>query len=188
MTDHTALQSRELVIAHRLRIPVRPAIVAAIAAGTLRSTVALEAARSWWKHRGTQPVFVLLGGTGSGKTVAAADRVFAQEALNGGAAYVLADELCRLRGSSPSRFGELARADLLVVDEIGTEGDPLVLGHAIHEIVDMRVQGAAAAMLLSHLAWPELRDRLHPRTVDRLREVAIVVETDEPSMRGGPTP
>ncbi len=152
----------------------------------LDSTRILDIVRDWVKHVKGSPrpktLLMLAGGTGIGKTVAAAWalRRFGREGR-----YTKARELVQLHGSAWSEtraeYQDLLRAGLLVIDEVGAEVDPEKAKASLHDTIDER-QGRPT-MVITNLAWPEMRKRLDARTVDRIREIGALRWIDGASMR-----
>lgn len=161
----------------------------ALADDALASTEALDRVRRWVAYqagpraRGSRPIVLLLGPPGIGKTVAAAWLL-----LSEGGRYVHASELAVLHGArwgaERARYEQLLAARVLVVDELGTEGDRHALA-AIHDVVDRRQSAPRLTLLLGNLRRSELRQRYDARTIDRLRAVATVIELEGESMRRG---
>lgn len=169
------------------RLPKR--MVHALAADKLRPTPALDTVRRWVAYatgaqpRGPKPILAIIGAMGVGKTVAAAWLALAE-----GGRYVEAEELVRL---SVARFGEerlawerLASARVLIVDEVGTEEDRARARSAYRSLLNQR-HDPRLTLLVGNLSRAELRAILDERTVDRVREMGVVVELSGKSMRRG---
>lgn len=114
---------RRLGVLRRERVPLKAAVEGAIASGgaTLRPTRALQTVRAWLEREDVAPVLVLSGGTGCGKTVAAAYALAEQRA----GVWRTAPQLCRTFSAS---FGDQVddqelclTASMLVVDDVGAE-------------------------------------------------------------------
>lgn len=164
------------------------AMVRALATDRLEPTAALDTVRRWVAYasgpqaRGPRPILALIGAMGRGKTVAAA-----WLALSESARYVEAEELSRL---SVARFGEerlawerLCAARALIVDEVGTEDDRARARAAYRSLLNQRHD--RLTLLCGNLNRAELRALLDERTVDRVREMGVVVELEGESMRRG---
>jgi DNA replication protein DnaC len=166
--------------------------LAAVVADTLEATEALDVVRRWVAYqaglraRGACPILALLGGPGVGKTVAAAWLL-----LSEGGRYVTAGELARLSradwGDERAAHDRLLASRVLVVDELGTEGERAAAAatQAIHEVVDQRQSSSRLTLLIGNIGRAELRQRYDARTIDRLRAVAKIVELSGESMRRG---
>lgn len=166
-----------------------PSTVAArVARATLDPTQALDVARRWRVYQagdrasGSKPLLALLGPMGCGKTVAAADLLAAE-----GGRYVQAEDLCRLHsarfGAERAEYLRTVRLGVLVVDEVGTEEDADRSRAMLHELVDRRL--GRMTLVLGNVTRPALASRLDPRTLDRMRECAVVRELAGASMRQG---
>ncbi len=176
----------------------------AVARDALDATEALEWTRRWVAYqrgeerkRGPRPILTLIGERGRGKTIAAA-WLLASE----GGRYVHAEELCRLHAA---RFGpereecaRILRTGVLVVDELGTEEDRARAAAMLYDVVDRR-QGRKLTLLLGNMtvrrptkdgepdlsAPAPLVERYDARTLDRMRQIAGVVELEGASLRRG---
>lgn len=167
-----------------------PEMCRAVVDDSLEATVALDWVRRWTAYqrapeqsRGPRPILALVGEPGLGKTVAAAWLVVHERAR-----YIEADEVCRLAsarwGAEAEAWQRVQRARVLVVDEVGTEADAGIARAAYRELINKR-QGERLTLLLGNVSKADLRARLDPRTVDRMRERAIVIEVKGESMRRG---
>lgn len=163
-----------------------PEVVALCAHDQLRASAALTHVRRWVAYqrgerkRGDKPILALIGDMGRGKTVAAA-WLLASE----GGRYVEAEDLSRMQsakwGDDRDAYRRILSTGVLVVDELGTEGDARP---SIHDVVNRR-QGRRLTLLLGNLSKQALKDRLDPRTWDRMRTCAAVIEVHGESMRKG---
>jgi hypothetical protein len=146
---------------------------------------ALQLVRGWVEAPRRRPWLVAVGGTGIGKTVAAAWLIARDE----GARYLAMSELARmhaplLRGLAPatideaeSRLSRLAKAPVLVLDELARDPGER---DAFHWLVEHRQGlGDALTLVLGNVTAAELRERLagrgdlryryDPRTASRLK-------------------
>ena len=134
-------RAQRLAALHRAGVPVVGAIEAALADGgaTLRRTKPLDVMRRWLASNDVPPILVLSGGTGSGKSVAAA---YAVAQLRGGLWYS-APQIARIFAASfGDQYDEQRKvhdAALLVVDDVGTETK---IGTALIEILESRKRSA----------------------------------------------
>lgn len=168
-------------------VPLRDEIKMAIVDGSIGATKAIDATRRW--QSGSKPILLLLGGVGCGKTVAGAYAM--ARALEAGrdAAYAKMRDVAHLYragfGDDAKAFEGLLRVSLLVVDELTTERDPELGRAALNEVVDERGSRGRPTMLLANRTKAEIRERYDARTIDRLREGAVVVELADKSLRRG---
>lgn len=191
--DERASEERERERARRARayarilrvgIPLddREAMARRVVRDELEPTRALHGARWWFsddaRARATLSL-VLLGGTGVGKTVAAAWCIGRVE----GSAYVKVRDLCRLYRSEygPEReeWTRLLRFDLVVLDEIGTERDLDLARAAICELIDERHAIGARTLMLGNLDRKAFDGRYDERTHSRLEQRGLVVRLDD---------
>jgi DNA replication protein DnaC len=146
------------------------------------STRALELVRQWLAS--PVPMLALFGPRGVGKTVAAA---WGLARIPG--RYVEAQALCAARrehfGSPSENYHRLARAGLLVVDELGTEASVEDAQATLHDIVNRRQRLPRRTLLLGNLDRGAFLARYDGRTLDRLREIAVIRKIDGESMRKG---
>ena len=135
--ERLAAERRAKVMA--LDLPVTLADERALLDGTTEKTRIATAVNAWFA--GPDPLLVLSGTPGTGKTMASAVLL-----VEHGGAYVRALELARLY---LAQFGEeierrealAATYPLLVVDDIGTERDAASMTVALVEVLDARRRG-----------------------------------------------
>lgn len=137
----------------------------------LKPTDALSRVKDWVTKSEDGALLALVGGTGVGKTVAAAWAL-----LQVGGEAVRSDELSFLSGSNYSadrdRFREIVTTrGLLVVDDVGTERDEAKARHGLFDLVDIRQGKGMRTLLTSNVTAEVLRSRLCERTLSRLRAV-----------------
>jgi DNA replication protein DnaC len=148
---------------------------------------------------------LLLGGVGAGKTVAACEaflslkRPFEAEWGEGWrwgrpGVFIKARKLATLSqyGEGRELFERVARAPMLVVDEVG--GETVPFKGLLDDLVDDRYASHLPTFLTSNLTAEDAKDeqgRITPgfktlygeRTVDRIRQYGIVAECAEASFR-----
>lgn len=155
-----------------------------LTAGTLAQTEARQLVQTWWNaHRPMRPVFLLLGGTGSGKTVAVAELASQQPF-----AYLQSHRGARSAsafGHHRDSFEDLIETQrVLIIDEVGFDRDPAREVSFIHEVVDVRKTSQMPTILISNLSAEDFKLRFDSRTVDRLREYGHVKTVKGESLRG----
>lgn len=164
--------------------PVRRELLAAIADDALTATPALDAARDWLEA-GTPSILVMLGGVGTGKTVAAAWCI----ARCVGGQYMKMRDVANLYragfGEEHERFVALTKSGFLAIDELTTERDVDLGRAALHELVDERGSRGLLTLLMANRTAAELKERYDARTIDRLRADARIVRLTSESMRQG---
>lgn len=148
---------------------------ALLAAVSAKRTEALEAAQEWLTQKRTW--LVLLGGTGTGKTVAAvwAMREAARQAEP--VAFRTAAALSRMSGFNEGavELERLQRVSLLVVDDVGAEAQTSWGQGLLSELLDARHQGFRRTIITSNLGQEAFKQRIGERLVDRIREDGRVV-------------
>jgi len=181
------------------RIGLPPRAVDAVLAGP-QSTVALEAAR------GAGDILVLLGAPGTGKTVAGVARVreYLFDPANWSTpdayhqrpyfrrhrpVWITAAELARVDHYKQSEIDRVAKAPLLVVDDLGAEyNDPRgFFSSLLDELVDARYSRKLATVITSNLDASAFAVRYGQRVIDRLREAGRIVGCGNVSLRQRPT-
>lgn len=145
-------------------------------------TPAMRLVREWLATK--RPVLALFGDKGLGKTVAAA---WALARVPG--RYAEAAALCTARtadyGAPSDWYEKSVRAGLLVVDELGLEPDATVAAAALHDVINRRQRLPRRTLLLGNVSKRDFLARYDVRTIDRLREIAVVRKIDGTSMRSG---
>ncbi len=134
-----------------------------------------------------RPILVLLGGPGTGKTVAAASLV-----ADHGGRIAFAPELVRaFRARDTGGFREKDRAEqyvfealrcsTLVVDDIGTA--PEAEQAMLFQIVDQRRGSSVRTILTGNLTTQTMTANFDARTLSRLRQSAFVFDLGTEDMR-----
>lgn len=169
-------------------MPIDRAMVAKVVDGDIANTPAMDAVRKWVDARKAntgKPTLVLLGGAGTGKTLAAAWAI--AHCRDGH--YTRIRDIANLYragfGDDAKDFVRLLESDLLVIDELTTERDADLGRAALHEVIDERQHKDRPTILIANRTAAELRERYDARTIDRLREGAVVVALSGKSMRKG---
>lgn len=160
----------------RLRGDVSAALVSGSGLG---ETPALRAARQWVDA--SAPVLVLSGGTGTGKTVAAAwalcSRVASFQVLRAtrlGAAFERWQS-DREDGTDPLRLG----VSTMLVDDLGTEStDDRRTVLALDEVFDAR-QSRVRTVVTTNLTREQMRARYSDRVISRLAQNARVIDLNQ---------
>ena len=159
------------------------------AAASPAQSEALDAARKWLN---ALPVdgehttwLVLLGGTGTGKTVAATWAL--REAVRQGrsAYFRTASRLARLSGFNEGavELEMLIGCGLLVLDDVGAEAQTAWGSGLLQELLDARHQASARTVITSNLSADDFKTRIGERMTDRIREDGMVVRLGGKSMR-----
>lgn len=159
--------------------------------------LAFDRAKTWWnQHRGAQPALVLSGGTGTGKSVAAAwvaikfaeARRWWSNAPTGPAKFPLvwlpADNLARLsllRDEDEELLERCGAAELLVVDELSAFGGKAGM-LALSQLLTRRLDSRKPLVITTNAGAMELAVPLGAHFVDRLN-TACIVKLDEKSQR-----
>lgn len=154
--------------------------------GEVRGTVAVEAVNAWLAVTPGKPRYgvpkarpwdtlMLLGERGVGKTWAAG---VALHLVAPCGQYAKVRRLCAIYragwGDDAERWESAMRADLLVVDELGTGRDRDLERDMMQELVDERHCRGRATLLISNLSWRTKGERrgldqvFDARTIDRL--------------------
>lgn len=153
-----------------------------LASDTCEATRALVHVRTWLASR--HPILALFGGKGLGKTVAAA---WALTRVPG--RYATAAKLARSSvaeyGGPDASYTRALRTRLLVVDELGLEPDKDLALATLHDVIDQRQKMPRRTLLLGNMTRRVFLERYDARTVDRLREIAVIRKVDGESMRKG---
>lgn len=164
---------------------LRPSIAEALVEGHgLGDTSAVQAARAWL--RGSRPVLVLSGGTGTGKTVAAAwslcERPSAFQVLRAvrvGAAFERWQN-DREEGVDALRL----YVPTLLLDDLGQESlDDRRVEPAIEEIFDARQSPRLRTIVTTNLSTEAMRSRYSDRVISRLAQNATVIRVDGADLR-----
>lgn len=120
-----------------------------------------------------QPSWLLLGGTGLGKThlSSAVARVVIDRGFS--VSYVTAQELIaafeKNRYVSPEdRSNHLFESDLLIIDDLGTELTNAFTVASIYQVINARIAAGKATIASTNLTKEELRARYADRITSRL--------------------
>lgn len=153
--------------------------------GRLRHTVGIRAVERWLSSPDATPCLVLLGGTGSGKTVAALHAIrrlqsarFVRAPELGGAVRPTMDE--RRLGQEEL---DPRRVKLLVLDDLGAEQITPRFEQSLFLSVDARQDIRRRTIITSNLGKGDFRGRYDDRVIDRLNAIARVVALGGDSLR-----
>lgn len=189
-------------LANQLRLP--PPVLKALVDGTVDDTEAVRHAQAFLAHdqrKDFRPVLGLLGQKGNGKSTGAGYALLE----HAGEPYTpidlpmyrkgvatTADEICVVfNGFSDNdeRRREIMRADILIVEDVGTSKKPEAECAAFHEIIDGRSNRFdKLTVFTSNLSTKRLVAYLDDRTVDRLRQLTHWGLCFGKSMRSGSIP
>lgn len=153
------------------------------AAANPKPSEALEAVKAWLTSG--KCWLVLLGGTGTGKTTAAAwalGEVIRQKET---ADARTASRLARMSGfdEGARELERLSNVSLLVVDDIGAEMQTAWGQGLLSELLDNRHQGFKKTILTSNLSQDAFKQRIGERMVDRIAEDGKAVMLGGKSLR-----
>ena len=161
----------------------------AIESGGLADTEALRGVRRW--AASGRPLLILAGGVGCGKSVAAAWLI----AEVGGGVWLPAEQGCRIFAASyGQQFNTAERArdcPLLVLDDVGTEFDPLRMQHVLTELLEARKSAQHRTVITTNLAKGMMEQRYRSeRLWSRMAELATWSYLTGPDLRrrGDSTP
>jgi DNA replication protein DnaC len=156
-----------------------------ITTGAARNEDALVHVRDFLVQRdwpGGKSILVLMGDAGTGKTVAAA---WALAQIPG--VYIEAERVCRAHAGrhkkAEDEFTTLLRAELVVIDEVGTEEDLERARMAYRELVNKRQDRRRPTILMGNCGVEELQPRFDRRTHDRIRTRGLMRGLEGPSLR-----
>lgn len=155
---------------------------AAILGERLVATVALEAVRGLLAAHRRNPsgpnMLVLLGGTGTGKTVAASWALYEL-----GGSYVVPNQLYdRLRPGKDREHMAPVEGRVVVLDDLGTEQDTRFPA-ALFQLVNDRQRHGLLTILTGNLTREQLRERYDARVIERLNHCGRVAELGGDSLR-----
>lgn len=161
------------------------AALEAVYDGKLEETVGIRAVERWLSAKDPAPCLVLLGGTGSGKTIAALHAIRRLEA----ARFVRAPELGgAVRPTSDERkLGQEEldprRVGLLVIDDLGAEQLTPRFEQSLFLAIDARQDVSRRTIITSNLSKEDFRPRYDARVIDRLNAIARVASLGGDSLR-----
>lgn len=183
----------------RSELVLRPEARRLILADQLLPTSALHTTRAWLAAatRPSQPGphwLLLCGGMGNGKTTAAAWALSRQEGRFATVETFLRDYRRYLDDRGPvDRTQELrdryGNGGLLVLDELGTESDSVLMRSALHWLAEHRhTRRRHLTIVLTNLSKDDVFQRFRVgvydmRTADRLRGCAMFASVDQASLR-----
>lgn len=145
----------------------------------------LMLARKWWPldaARPTMSMLVFAGAYGVGKTVAAA-WMLAHHPRFAAATYLRAPQVAELELARPLALARLAGANVLVLDELGHEGELGPTLTRMSELLALRFEGRRPTLVTCNLKLEQFGDRYGRKLVDRMREDGIFRVFDTPSLR-----
>jgi DNA replication protein DnaC len=77
----------------------------------------------------------------------------------------------------------LSIADLLIIDDLGTEQDTEWSRSRIYNIIDNRYRNGLPLIVSTNKSLEQLKNMYHERTVDRLKEICTPIENNNKSIR-----
>ena len=142
----------------------------------LDRTPALVSVHGWQKSPKSGPILCLSGDIGIGKTLAAMWAI-----ANGGGVYLHASEACRQWTAKYDRltYEKLQGWRMLLLDDVGLEGDPAAMADLLICACDTRDGKRARMIMTTNLTEKQLRERYpEPRLWSRmLRHWHFVTKT-----------
>lgn len=154
----------------------------------LKGTSSVIGVARWFRPKNEhRTVLALLGNMGTGKTTAAYLAAVRVAMAGGSVMYIKEPTLVRLKRyvSKGDMLEQAMSCGLLIIDELGTERKSAdEASAAVLEIVDDRL-GRGRTMIIGNMSAVTFGEKYDARLHDRMREVGIVVECREDSMRGG---
>lgn len=155
----------------------------------LTATVALERAAKWAAN-GPEPMLVIQGDTGSGKSVAAAWAMrFVSIRRSRGVQYGLGDRvdplwcdarvLCQLRPWD-EQWAKFDASPLVVIDDVGTEDKPATMVGILERIFNL---GGGKSILTTNLDAEAFTSQYGSRVASRIAGFAQWFATSDPDMR-----
>lgn len=127
---------------------------------------------------------VLLGNTGTGKSVAASLAI--RDAVVAGRSGVMmrASDFARVAGGFDGMADKLLSVWVLVIDDFGTEHLSDFARSVLFSVMSARHDMRKPTIITSNLSGQEFRERLGSRLADRIRNDCIVVDMRGESLRG----
>jgi DNA replication protein DnaC len=77
----------------------------------------------------------------------------------------------------------LTNADLLIIDDLGTEQDGPWSRTTIYNIIDHRYRTGLPMIITTNVSMEELKQRYHSRVIDRINEMCTAVRNESKSIR-----
>ncbi len=151
----------------------------------------LQTCRRWTGQFGAQsPSLLMMGGTGLGKTLLSACIARTLTEQDVGVTYVRAGEL--LREYEQAQFGSQPRpmqyeqAELLIVDDLGTEMSTQFTNAVMYSLLDSRLLAQKPTVISTNLESRVLQQRYPPQLISRLlgRCQTLVFFGDDLRMKG----
>lgn len=148
------------------------------------STVASRYVQNWQTMRDAGKGLILFGAVGTGKTFAAA--CIANALIDAGYA-VLMTNFTRLTNALQSAqdkqrvLDDVARYDLLIIDDLAAERDTEYMGEMVQSIIDARYRSKRPLIVTTNLSAAELKnpqDIRRQRIYSRLLEMCIPYEVN----------
>lgn len=143
----------------------------------------------------TGPSVLLVGATGTGKTFAAYGAIRALSVSGAGCAWqamTAADLYARLRPrhrvDSEEEFDLVARAGLLMVDDLGAAKQTEWTEEVNYRLINYRYEHNKPTLITSNVPPAQLADRLGERVASRLEEMAQRIVLRGPDRRLTPIP
>lgn len=131
---------------------------------------------------GGKSILIIMGDTGTGKTVAAA---WALAQIPG--RYIEAERVCRAHAGrhkkAEEEFASLLCCELLVIDEVGTEEDVERARMAYREVINKRQDRRRPTIMLGNCGPEELKPRFDRRTHARIDARGLIKGLECESLR-----
>jgi len=144
------------------------------------ATTATKGVDAWLK--GSKRWLVIGGGTGVGKSVAAA---YALATAPGTGTWLSASRFVSMLGGfdGQAKCERVKHLDVVVVDDFGTEHMSDFAASVFHEVLAARHQNMNRTIITHNLKKPDLRARLGSRLADRVVSDCVYVECAGESLR-----
>lgn len=179
-----ALERQRRAAAHDWASGAVPARVLRVLEAYRADTSAARGVARWLAGRETW--LVLTGGTGSGKSCAAAWALRTAHESGRSVAWVqsarLAADAGRFEGAALAE--RLRGVDILVVDDVGAQDGSAFARDVLRELLTERHEEGHRSIITTNLDAPALRAHLGDRLSDRVRASVQVTQCREASLRG----